>query len=409
MKLNLGSNIRKYRKEKDMTQEGLAEYLGVSPQAVSRWESGVTYPDLEFVPVLANLFGVSTDALFDVEEKQREEAATAALTELARLSHEKELAVERILALIRDIRKHYLGCECFWNFWLSVRHKAYRHEAILPEVRLTFEALMAGNYPIGKKMMAVQQFNLIEDEEHIEAFMREYATESDMSKKKLLYSRYLNRGDLERSYRCRQDILYGYIDELVGNSSLWHGREDIYDPMLAKASTELGIALLHRLCMCIPDETHPISGNGEVDMWVEPRLWMGIHEAAFSAYAGETEKAFLILEDTVSLLEKTMAITKTELSSHSPWLADIVWTAEEYDSVFGGSALLGEEKERAIYIHNEDVCYVIYPSLYYGLLTAREDKRWYTRFCYCLDPIREDVRYRALVERVRVLIEIRSK
>lgn len=41
MKLNLGNNIKKYRKVKNMTQEALAEYLGVSFQAISRWENGV--------------------------------------------------------------------------------------------------------------------------------------------------------------------------------------------------------------------------------------------------------------------------------------------------------------------------------------------------------------------------------
>ncbi len=64
MKLNPGNNIRKYRREPDLTQEQFADRLGVSPQAVSRWKNGTTYPDMELIPVLTGFFGVSLDVLF---------------------------------------------------------------------------------------------------------------------------------------------------------------------------------------------------------------------------------------------------------------------------------------------------------------------------------------------------------
>ncbi len=107
MKLNLGNNIKKYRKEKNMTQEALAEYLGVSSQAVSRWENDTTYPDVELIPVLANLFGVSTDVLFDMKQTQKETAATEILTELAKLTRQKPFNVARINELIREVRLNY--------------------------------------------------------------------------------------------------------------------------------------------------------------------------------------------------------------------------------------------------------------------------------------------------------------
>ncbi len=410
MKLNLGNNIRKYRKEKGMTQEGLAEYLGVSPQAVSRWESGVTYPDMELVPVFASLFGVSTDALFDMEESEKEKAATETIAELARLSTGEALRIESIKDRIRDIRQNYLGCDCFWNFWLSVKHKAYRHEAILPEVRLTFEAIMAGNYPIEKKLMAVSQFSLIEDEEHIEALLNEYSTVCDMSKTTLLYDRYLACGDFEKADRYRQDILFGHVDMVIGYGSMWQEREAPFDPVKTRASTEFRLDTLHRFCMCESDEKHPVSGNGEVDMWVATRIWLGIRGAAFSAHAGETEKAFLMLEDTVSLLEKTMKIEHEVLSSGSPWLEDFVCTAKRFWGKLGGLSLLETQKEKGIYFEYGRVyCDELYPSLYYTMMTERPSSLWYTKFNNCFDGIREDVRYLALTERVKALIEIREE
>ena len=60
----LGNNIAKFRKERGMTQDNLAELLSVSPQAVSKWENDVSYPDIEMLPKLATIFGVSMDTLF---------------------------------------------------------------------------------------------------------------------------------------------------------------------------------------------------------------------------------------------------------------------------------------------------------------------------------------------------------
>ena len=73
MQLNLGTKIRTLRQRDGRTQDALAEALGVSAQAVSRWESGGSYPDMETIPAIANYFHISIDELFgynnDREEK----------------------------------------------------------------------------------------------------------------------------------------------------------------------------------------------------------------------------------------------------------------------------------------------------------------------------------------------------
>ncbi|MCR5466385.1 MAG: helix-turn-helix domain-containing protein [Lachnospiraceae bacterium] len=63
----IGSNIKKYRKKRKITQEQFAEVLGVSDQAVSRWENGTTYPDIELLPTIALYFGVTLDELMGME------------------------------------------------------------------------------------------------------------------------------------------------------------------------------------------------------------------------------------------------------------------------------------------------------------------------------------------------------
>lgn len=67
MKNTFGQKIADLRKEKGMTQEALAERLGVSPQAVSKWETDASMPDVSLLPKLAEQLGCSIDALFDRE------------------------------------------------------------------------------------------------------------------------------------------------------------------------------------------------------------------------------------------------------------------------------------------------------------------------------------------------------
>ena len=67
MNLSLPSNISKLRKEHSMTQEQLAEALGVTFASVSKWERGVATPELNLIAEMADLFGVSLDALVGFE------------------------------------------------------------------------------------------------------------------------------------------------------------------------------------------------------------------------------------------------------------------------------------------------------------------------------------------------------
>ena len=63
--MSLARNIRKFRLERNMTQEQLASILGVSAQAVSKWETSETYPDGGLLVSIAGALDVSLDVLFD--------------------------------------------------------------------------------------------------------------------------------------------------------------------------------------------------------------------------------------------------------------------------------------------------------------------------------------------------------
>ena len=63
----LAENLRKYRIQKNYTQENIANFLHISPQSVSKWERGEAYPDITFLPALANIFETSIDLLIGMD------------------------------------------------------------------------------------------------------------------------------------------------------------------------------------------------------------------------------------------------------------------------------------------------------------------------------------------------------
>ena len=68
--MTIGSNIKRLRMNKGITQEQLGEVLGVSSQAVSKWENGIALPDITLAPILARYFGISMDELFGFHLKE---------------------------------------------------------------------------------------------------------------------------------------------------------------------------------------------------------------------------------------------------------------------------------------------------------------------------------------------------
>ena len=63
--VNIGKNIKRLRKEHSLTQAELAKMLGVTCQAVSKWETKANSPDIVLIPKIAELFDVSIDELFE--------------------------------------------------------------------------------------------------------------------------------------------------------------------------------------------------------------------------------------------------------------------------------------------------------------------------------------------------------
>ena len=92
--MNIAENIARLRKERSMTQEALAEVIGVSAQTISKWENSTTYPDVALLPVIADVFGVTVDALYGREDSRHSVTAETAIDKM--LEHVRETIVGTI-------------------------------------------------------------------------------------------------------------------------------------------------------------------------------------------------------------------------------------------------------------------------------------------------------------------------
>jgi len=190
--LYIAENLKTLRKQKEWTQEEAAEAIGVSPQSVSKWERGDTYPDITLLPALANLYSVSLDALIGMDRINDAQARAAIFRDgRAHLYQGENHAAEKVytdalktfpndegfmselalvLSLEQDVAK--LGraielCErvldgspsekvrhttraalCFLYYKAGEEEKAYNAAANLPHIRESRESVLNEFYKV---------------------------------------------------------------------------------------------------------------------------------------------------------------------------------------------------------------------------------------------------------------------
>lgn len=97
MAMKIGEKIKALRKSKGISQEALAGVLGVTFQAVSKWETNVTAPDVALIPSIASFFGVSIDELFDYNVFENEKKIDSICREAAKYRLNDPAKAEDIL------------------------------------------------------------------------------------------------------------------------------------------------------------------------------------------------------------------------------------------------------------------------------------------------------------------------
>lgn len=110
--INIGSKIKKLRRQKNISQEILGQYLGISFQAISKWENGTAMPDIAMIPAIASFFGISTDELFDYNLLENEKNILEICNQAIKA---REREPERAEHILREGLKRYPGNDVILN------------------------------------------------------------------------------------------------------------------------------------------------------------------------------------------------------------------------------------------------------------------------------------------------------
>lgn len=164
--IQLGEKIKQLRKQKNISQEVFANYLGVSFQAVSKWENGNTLPDITMVPAIASFFGVSTDELFDFNLYEIEKNVEAIVDEHSKY---RDTDKEKAEQIIRDGLKKYPGNDILLNCLIGVISELGKNDEVITigkalvestkhdDVRIDAYRIMAEAYKAKGEYQAVRE------------------------------------------------------------------------------------------------------------------------------------------------------------------------------------------------------------------------------------------------------------
>ena len=128
--IKLGEKIKSLRKQKNISQEVFAGALGVSFQAVSKWENGNTMPDVTMIPAIASFFGVSTDELFDFNLFEIEKNVEAIVNEYSKYwCNGKDM--HKCEQILRDGLKKYPGNDILLDCLTDVLCELGRNDEVI--------------------------------------------------------------------------------------------------------------------------------------------------------------------------------------------------------------------------------------------------------------------------------------
>ena len=326
MKLHLGENIRENRRRMGLTQEQLADRLGVSFHSVSRWENGTTYPDMEKLPEIARLFDTTTDALLGFVEKE-EKIPIAELIEEFRdaCSFEKwDVCIRILKTLRRDYLKEVMEHGTLFLGMLQWK-KGNEIPAVMDEVRIFWDACLQNGIKGSNRGALIQRIVNLENEERVQEFLRMYSSDNyDTTRDTLLLERYHSRMEWEKYkylYAIKKFELFG--DFLFYRFTCGTADEN-KDPFYWAGINGQKLRMINELSGLECRDEYPVSGDGEIDIFAEMRIEIGFLYAYQLCGCGEYDRALTVFEDMTSLFEKLIEMPNGEiLRNHSAMFRDL--------------------------------------------------------------------------------------
>ncbi len=371
MELYFAERLRKYRKEKDMTQEALAQVIGVSPQSVSKWECGDGYPDITLLPGIANYFEVSIDELlgndrisvqedmhryFDSHRECRHTDAGFALTVQYYHKYPKDFQIMSALAseIVHGDREKLAGR--------------------MPLLREVCERILAECTDTTMRKYAVQYMCMVCEERELPKWLKYETKYWTMELDFLREERYYYRKEPEKQR------LYYEVNNLHMAVRLLNHRQKYFpdreNPEKAAAMYRTQLEMILQF-----------GGGTLADGWICQYMAGALRLAEALFAGGKTDEGFRLLEVCVALRERWMTIPEeTLLDLGNPMLfGDVRWIKGRFLLQYSNG------QKGALYPCPAFCCYDVYK-----VLTAAEGWEGF-------DSVREDPRFSAILQKAEAL------
>ncbi len=312
--IKIGSIIAERRRGKGITQEELANHIGVSKPAVSKWESGQSYPDILLLPILAAYFDISIDELVGYEPQMPKQ-------EVRKLFHrlKEEFMKEtfdKVYAECEEYLKKYYSC---WELQFQIALLLVNHcnLAGTPEgitkileraleifKRVEKETADVSTAKLAVHMQAVCYLSLQKPEDAIEVL--EKLSEPLVNTESLIVKAYQMKGDKEKAMEYLQGYAYINLLNLISSSTDFF---TLYADNPEK--TDLFYEIFSGICRLFEvDELHPA-------------VLINFYLLAARSYTlqGNKEKALDILE---LYTQYVLKLEKTKFTLHGNRIFDVV-------------------------------------------------------------------------------------
>ncbi len=295
--LRIGQKIAEHRKRKGITQEELANYLGVSKPAVSKWESEQTYPDILLLPELAAYFDISIDELVGYEPQMTMPEIRKLYQRLAEAFTKEPF--EQVLKECRAYLKKYYSC---WQLQMQLGLVLLNHVSLAPKKEIAEEIMnellklyqrlekSSGDVALEKQAIHLQAVCFLSQQKPAEAIeLLERLNESRQSSESLLVKAYQMKGDMDKAL----EHLQGYVFENL--MCIIQAAQDFF-LMYGSDSNKL------KLFYGIYQELNRIFKLEDL----HPALMMQLELSAVYAFAGvgDKETALNALEYCIELMDR---------------------------------------------------------------------------------------------------------
>lgn len=221
--MEIGEVIRKYRKEKHLTQEEMANCLGVTVPAVSKWETGSSYPDIALLAPIARLLGISTDMLLSYKEDLTDKEINQ-LIETAILKVKSE-GYDSGYAWAEKQMQEYPNCGKFIvmmaqtldNYRYVVRvTNPEKYDGRIYDIYTRFldsmDDAVAQTAAMSLFYFSMQRKNYDMAQKCVDKIPK-----NSMNPKQMQALLFQAQGKLEEAYKCFEELAYfGYVDISIG-------------------------------------------------------------------------------------------------------------------------------------------------------------------------------------------------